>query len=43
MTDSYRQKGLRKKLANTVEEKGITDKRVIQVFRVESGEFVLVP
>lgn len=30
MIDSYRHKGLREKLAKTVEEKGITDKRIIQ-------------
>ncbi len=29
MIDSYRHKGLREKLAKTVEEKGITDKRII--------------
>jgi protein-L-isoaspartate(D-aspartate) O-methyltransferase len=30
MIDSYRHKGLREKLAKTVEEKGITDKRIVQ-------------
>ncbi|MCD4834287.1 MAG: protein-L-isoaspartate(D-aspartate) O-methyltransferase [Bacteroidales bacterium] len=30
MTDSYRHKGLRKKLVNTISEKGIKDKRILE-------------
>ncbi len=30
MTDSYRHKGLRKKLVDTISEKGIKDKKILE-------------